>query len=354
MKMQINLIKGVIYSKFDEKLGPVAIVWEPKDLTKESRDIVSLKTISLLLGEEGQTPKTMSMITLPSINSKGLVKMFNYKDETSRGKAVDCSLTLLFDEINDTVFYKYFKNFEQLCENTSRTLKNLEEKKSPIQKIHGEIQHFYTQLQELLQELCDQECGEEDLEEFPEVPIEEVQQTRYRFKLIVCGDPGVGKTSIILRFTDKAFRKSYISTVGVNITEKIVKYDEDTYVHFTIWDLAGQSKFNTMRRHFYKGADASLLVFDLTRQETFNNVTNWYQDVVKLTKRRTRVYPIPTIILGNKADLKEYNKVQGNEIENLIKNLNIPFFETSALTGKNVDDVFYKMAGILIDIYKEY
>ena len=124
--MQVNLIKYIIYSKFDEKLGPVATVWHPKELKKELREIVSLKTISLLVGEEGQAPKTLSMIPFPSVELKGLVKIFNYNDETSRGGTVDCSLTMIFDEIDDIIFYKYLKNFESLFENVSAKIISLE------------------------------------------------------------------------------------------------------------------------------------------------------------------------------------------------------------------------------------
>ena len=109
--------------------------------------------------------------------------------------------------------------------------------------------------------------------EFPEKIIRDEKIVDYRFKLVVVGDPGVGKTSVILRFTDNAFLRTYVPTLGVNITEKIFQ-DKDKLLEVIIWDIAGQNKFQIMRRHFYQGSEAILLIFDLTNRSSFKSIKN--------------------------------------------------------------------------------
>ena len=83
--------------------------------------------------------------------------------------------------------------------------------------------------------------------------------------LFLEGEPGVGKTSVILRFTDRAFKRTYLPTMGVNISEKIISHENDI-VEYILWDVAGQAKFQLMRKHFYEGADAQILVFKLLKE----------------------------------------------------------------------------------------
>ncbi|NVM02784.1 MAG: GTP-binding protein [Candidatus Helarchaeota archaeon] len=341
--MEKNLIKGGIYSKFHGKLGPRAIVWHPSDVSEEIRNTVSLKTINILSGEKGETPKSLAVIPFPSNNIKGLVKAIEIKDETRRGGVVDASITILFDEANDLIFYKYMSNFETVFNETSNKVIELEESNADKDRILAEMKEFYSKLNTILNELRETEISTREEDAFPEVIPEKVAVGKsFRFKIIVCGDPGVGKTSTVLRFTDRAFKRTYIPTIGVNISEKKVNLTEAISIIYILWDIAGQSKFSRMRKHFYQGADGVLLVFDLTRPNTLNSIPDWYKDVKSYLKRDMRGF-----IVGNKNDLIGNRKIKGSDALKIAEKLKLEYIETSALTGENIDDAFYKLGELL-------
>lgn len=339
--MEKELITGIIYSKFNEKMGPKAFAWYPPNLSEEVKKIISLKTIDILSGESGKISKFLAAIPFPSVNSKGLVKSFEIKDVTKRGGAIDASLTLLFNEINDIIFYKYLQNFENAFKDLANKIIKMEEVNADKEQIMAEMEKFYSDILGILDELRESEESSKGKEAFPSLP--DTEEKGYRFKIIVCGDPAVGKTSTILRFTDKAFRRTYIPTIGVNITEKQITYKNSSIIYI-LWDIAGQSKFERMRRHFYQGADGILLVFDLTREKTFKSILDWYQDIKNYLKENLRGF-----IIGNKCDLIDERKVTEEEISSLAEQLNLGYVETSALTGENVDEAFHKMADLLTE-----
>jgi small GTP-binding protein len=115
-----------------------------------------------------------------------------------------------------------------------------------------------------------------------------------------------------------------------------------------IWDIAGQAKFETMRRHFYQGSEAILLIFDLTNRITFNSIKNWYHDVMKNMEKHH--HQMVGYIFGNKSDLTEVRKVKLVEALALAKELNLKYIETSALTGKNVEYAFYDIAETVVKL----
>ncbi|MHA1264492.1 MAG: Rab family GTPase [Candidatus Helarchaeota archaeon] len=339
--MKREYIQGILYSQFDEKAGPKAEIWVPSSLSRKVQDLVSLKTINIFSGEGGIVPKSLAVIPFPSIQKKGLVKFMEIKDPERRGNAIDSSLTLLFDESDDLIFYKYIKNFESVFNQTAEKIIHLEEKKAKRKEIQTEIDRFHRNIRTILDELRDREFATQEVE-FPVTADEEVDLKTYEYKIIVVGDPHVGKTSTILRFTDNAFRRTYIPTLGVNLSSKKIRYNS-VHIKFILWDIAGQSKFQTMRRPFYKGADGLILVFDLTDQTSFQNVTSWYQDIKNTLQS---AFP-PGILLGNKNDLVADRQVSQKSIKNLAKKLGFNYFETSALTGENIPEAFQEMAKLL-------
>ena len=163
------------------------------------------------------------------------------------------------------------------------------------------------------------------------------------YKVIVIGDPAVGKTSLLTNFATNQFEEKYLPTVGVSILKEPIELeDNDATINLMFWDIAGQPQFYMLHRPYFNGADGILLVFDTTRSSTFSNINNWYSSAVKYG-----LSGVPRILVGNKLDLKEERKIILPMAEHLSEKLNAPYFETSALTGENVKLVFQKIAELV-------
>ena len=167
------------------------------------------------------------------------------------------------------------------------------------------------------------------------------------YKIIVIGDPAVGKTSLLTNFCGDKFQFEYEPTVGVNITKQkiTVKNDmgKDTDIYLMIWDIAGQPQFYMLHRPYFNGADGMILVYDVTRSSSFSNVNNWYSTAVKYG-----LSGVPRVLIGNKIDLKDEKKIILPMAEHLSQKLNAPFFETSALTGESVAEMFFKIGELTL------
>ncbi len=173
-------------------------------------------------------------------------------------------------------------------------------------------------------------------------------RTESIYKVIVIGDPAVGKTSLLTKFAKNQFEEKYLPTVGVNIVKETIELkDINATISLMFWDVAGQPQFYMLHRPYFNGADGMLLVFDITRSSTFSNINNWYNSAVKYG-----LSGIPRILIGNKIDLKDERKIILPMAEHLSEKLNAPYFETSALTGETVKDVFQKIAELVFE-YKE-
>ncbi|GAH89685.1 unnamed protein product, partial [marine sediment metagenome] len=137
------------------------------------------------------------------------------------------------------------------------------------------------------------------------------------YKVIVVGDPAVGKTELLTKFATNKFEKKYLPTVGVSILKEVIELkDFNVSVNLMFWDIAGQPQFYMLHRPYFNGADAMLLVFDLTRTSTFSNINNWYNHAVKYG-----LSGIPRILIGNKSHLKEERKIILPMAEHLSENL---------------------------------
>ena len=166
----------------------------------------------------------------------------------------------------------------------------------------------------------------------------------YLIKFLALGDSGVGKTSLLYRYTDGKFNPKFISTVGIDFREKRVvhhprapdgtKATKGQRIHLQLWDTAGQERFRSLTTAFFRDAMGFLLVFDLTHEQSFVNIRNW------LSQLQTHAYcENPDIVLlGNKADLQDSRVVDSNEARNVAENLGLKYFETSAATGQNVNE----------------
>jgi len=163
------------------------------------------------------------------------------------------------------------------------------------------------------------------------------------YKVIVLGDPAVGKTDLLKNFATNQFEEKYLPTVGVSILKVPIELEDyGIIVNLMFWDIAGQPQFYMLHRPYYNGADGILLVFDITRSSTFGNIINWFSVAMKYG-----LSGIPRILIGNKVHLKEERKIILPMAEHLSKKINAPYFETSALTGQNVKAVFQKIAELI-------
>ena len=160
-------------------------------------------------------------------------------------------------------------------------------------------------------------------------------------KVLCLGDGAVGKTSLIRRFAQNKFEKSYLETLGVDITDKIVSVSNKN-LKMVIWDMAGQDRYKNYRSAFYQGTEALIVVADVTNPTTFDNLQIWKKEIDQYLGVQ-----LPTIFLANKCDLKEQRRVMDKEVLQVGKLLDLSkeqIFETSALEGLNVTDAFNKLA----------
>ena len=161
--------------------------------------------------------------------------------------------------------------------------------------------------------------------------------------MVLLGDGGVGKTSLRKRFLGEGFKQNYMATIGADFAIK--RLDEEGNQIIQIWDLAGQQRFSVVREGYYLGTKGAILVYDISRPDTFYNIPNWIGELLNNIDKEN---PIPMALVGNKADLRgtdinhvspEQAKEYADELTNWAE-LEIPSMETSALTGFNVDKMF--------------
>ncbi|KAK4530984.1 hypothetical protein CCYA_CCYA06G1841 [Cyanidiococcus yangmingshanensis] len=157
----------------------------------------------------------------------------------------------------------------------------------------------------------------------------------YLFKFIIIGSSATGKSCLLLRFTDDRFQMTHDLTIGVEFGTRTLTARNGQRVKLQIWDTAGQESFRSITRSYYRGSAAALLVYDVTRRETFLDVTSWLNDVRAYATRSTTV-----VLVGNKTDLEERRQVSYEEGETFARDHGLLFIETSAKTGTNVSDAF--------------
>jgi Ras-related protein Rab-11A len=155
------------------------------------------------------------------------------------------------------------------------------------------------------------------------------------FKIINSGDGAVGKTTFLKRFTSGLFMEQTKSTIGTGFFTKSVKLDNLDHADLTIWDFGGQGRFRDILKDFIIGAYGALLMFDITRYQSFSNLREW----VTLLRSREEDYELPILLLGTKCDLADVREVFPEDINNFVEKYNlIGYFETSSKTGINVDE----------------
>ena len=172
--------------------------------------------------------------------------------------------------------------------------------------------------------------------------VEDSENYEQLYKIIIIGDSGVGKSNILGRYLNNEFKQDTKSTVGVEFGSKKVTVG-GVNIKLQIWDTAGQERYRAITSAYYKGSKGCFIVYDITSEQTFENVEKWYQEIIKTSEKG-----ISIILVGNKCDLEPERKVTIEMGQDKARNLNCPFFETSALNSTNIETVFQSISE---DIY---
>lgn len=159
----------------------------------------------------------------------------------------------------------------------------------------------------------------------------------YLFKVIVVGDSGTGKTSIIRRYVTNSYVASYKATIGLDFCVKKIKWNDNAEVSLQLWDVAGQERFSRLTRAYYKGANAAVVVFDVTQEDSFRNTLRWKEDIDE--KMTMNGESIPTILFANKVDMPVGQFMKDRSVvEQFCNEHNFAgWFETSAKDNLGID-----------------
>ena len=163
----------------------------------------------------------------------------------------------------------------------------------------------------------------------------------YLFKYIIIGDTSVGKSCMLLQFTDKRFQPVHDITIGVEFGARLITVD-DLQIKLQIWDTAGQESFRSITRSYYRDAAGALLVYDITQRESFNHLSRWLEEA-----RSNGNANMTIMLIGNKCDLEHRRAVSTKEGEEFAAEHGLYFMETSAKTSANVDEAFTVTAGAI-------
>lgn len=161
---------------------------------------------------------------------------------------------------------------------------------------------------------------------------------KFDVKIVMLGQGGVGKTSLVRRFVQNTFSQNYQQTIGSNFLLKKLELDKNTRMLMQLWDLSGQDSFRAVRSQYFLFSRGAILVFDLTRTSTLYELDKWYDDLIK------RAGKIPLMVIGNKSDLEEKIEVDTYEAKSIAEKYQANYVETSALTGAGVEDTFRDLA----------
>ena len=176
--------------------------------------------------------------------------------------------------------------------------------------------------------------------------MDENKQKQTLYKILLLGDSSVGKTCFLMRYVNNTFQDVHMSTIGLDYKLKSVQLDDGNIIKIQIWDTAGQDRFRSITKNYYKGAHGIILIYDITTKQTFQNVKNWITTIKEEVSDKVKI-----ILVGNKIDDEESRKVSTEEGEKMAKEYGLDFYETSAKTGVNIDSTFKEMAEKIFETY---
>ena len=175
--------------------------------------------------------------------------------------------------------------------------------------------------------------------------IDAYDQYDYLIKIVLIGDSGVGKSSVLLRYADDVFSDSYTSTIGVDFKIRTTHYNRDGMektIKQQIWDTAGQERFRTITSSYYRGAHAVVVFFDLTDIKTFNNLNQWIGEVKRYANNCI------IVIAGTKSDIRDRRVIDRNTINQYCETNQYKYVETSAKNNHGIDELFDEINNLVI------
>ena len=182
------------------------------------------------------------------------------------------------------------------------------------------------------------------------------------YNLLLVGETHVGKTSILLKFTEGKFNETHLTTIGIDYKTKYITID-DIKVKLLIWDSAGQERFHSITQNYFKGAHGIIFVYDITKKESFENIKEWIKQAEHSATKKNykKIIILVDFIIGidkvyfycsnyyrNKTDCEELREVELQQLVNLATKKKCSYVETSAKTGHNIVEIFNLLVSDLI------
>ena len=176
-----------------------------------------------------------------------------------------------------------------------------------------------------------------------------MSKKEFLYKILILGDSSVGKTCFLTRYADNTFQEVHMSTIGIDYKLKNVKMEDGKIVKLQIWDTAGQDRFRSITKNYYKGANGIVVIFSVTDKKTFGNVKSWIHQIKAEVDEKVTI-----ILVGNKIDDEENREVTKEEGEEIAKNFGLDFFECSAKTGENINSTFNELVLKMVEIHEKF
>ena len=164
------------------------------------------------------------------------------------------------------------------------------------------------------------------------------------YKILILGDSSVGKTCFLMRYADNIFQETHMSTIGIDYKLKNIYLKDDKLVKLQIWDTAGQDRFHSITKTYYKGANGIILIYSVIDRKTFENVQNWLNSIKNEVSDKVVIF-----LVGNKIDAADLRQVTYEQGEEMAESYKLPFFECSAKTAENIEETFNELVKKILE-----